>query len=432
MSGKKAGGGQGSAKLTFLSQWYAPEPTTVPMVTSQILSDLEFDLQVITGIPNRPNGIVHRGYRAWKLKREDWEGIALLRTPLYPNHSTAILKRMLNYLSWATSATFFGLRNMKNSSVNVVHCTPATTALPPFVARKLFGVPYILIIQDLWPDSVTESGFVPQGRISGIAMDALRRGVLSLYENAAQLVVISPGMKTVLEERGISSDKISVVYNSIDEKTYHPESRELGWRFENSLGENDFVLFYAGNQGAAQDLTPLIKAVASFSLKERVHLVLAGDGVEHETLKALAKKLSPSRIHFVGRVDPTTVRRIQRASDLCVVSLKKSPLFNITMPSKVQSLMAAGLPILGVVEGDAAHIIKDARAGLTASPGDAESIANVIRVATHTAGDELESWGSNGYQYYTEYMSNKVRGMRLSRVINKVLDGHSGNKRGVE
>lgn len=408
-------------RVCLISQWYAPEPTSVPVLTAHELQRSDYSVHVLTGIPNRPDGIVHKGYRAWRTQRECRDGIQLTRTPLYPNHSPSVPKRMLNYLSWALSVSLFGINRLREADVNVVHCTPATSALPALIAKRVFGVPYVVIIQDLWPDTVTASGFLKSGRVTQLVVKALDRFVAQLYGGAERVIVISPGMAETLEQRGIPRSRIDVVFNSVDESIYRPRPRDLSMREQLGVERSDFVLFYAGNQGAAQDLSTLIRAVGLAAEEAHVKLVMAGWGVQHDSLIELAESVAPGRVRFLGRIRPAEVRRAQSAADLCVVALKDDPLFRITMPSKLQSLLAAGVPILGVVAGDPARVISTARAGVVAEPGNVLSVLSAINSAAEVGLEERGDWGRNGHAYYAEIMASVVRSQKLRDVVEEVI-----------
>lgn len=415
-------------RVCFVTQWYAPEPTSVPVLTAMALQHSGMSVRVLTGIPNLPDGRVYRGYRAWKPRRESHEGIDLMRAPLYPNHSTSALKRMGNYLSWALSAAVVGLPLLRRADVSVVHCTPATAALPALVGKFLFRTPYVIIVQDLWPDTVTASGFLSaSGTTTRLITRGLNALVKQLYGRADRVVVISPGMGELLKERGIDARRLRLVYNSVDEGVYRPEPRDNSPRAEFGISDESFLIMYAGNQGSAQDLATLVRAVGSLSLERSVHLVLVGWGVQQALLKDLATSSAPGRVHFVDRLSPADVRRIQNAADMCVVSLKNDPLFRITVPSKLQALLASGLPILGIVAGDAARIIEQSGAGLVATPGDPDSVADTIRGAVAMDPDELRALGKRGQAFYASEMSSARRAVLLSQLVREVV---AGNVRG--
>lgn len=411
----------GPPKVTFVTQWYAPEPTSVPVLTAEQLRSAGMSVRVLTGIPNLPDGRVYRGYRAWKPRRETHEGIGLLRAPLYPNHSTSAVKRMANYLSWALSAVVIGLPQLRRSDVSVVHCTPATAALPALMGKLLFWTPYVVIVQDLWPDTVISSGFLKSSTWTKVIATWLNALVKQLYGRADRVVVISPGMGELLKERGIDPLRLRLVYNSVDEEAYRPEPRDDSARAELGVDEGSFLIMYAGNQGSAQDLATLVRAVGDLDVGRPVHLVLVGWGVERGALADLAASRAPGRVHFVDRLPPSEVRRIQNAADLCAVSLKDDPLFKITIPSKLQALLASGLPILGIVSGDAAQIIDASGAGFIATPGDPQSVREAIRRALEMEPDALRALGERGHTFYAGQMSSDRRSHLLSQIVSEVV-----------
>lgn len=414
-AGLPPSGDLAARQVTFVSQWFPPEPVSVPPLTARELAATGYRVSVLTGIPNLPEGRTYRGYRPWKFYREEYTGLRVLRTPLFPNHSTSALPRMANYVSWAISASIAGLPTLKRSDVNVVHCTPVTAAIPALVARMLFRVPYVLIIQDLWPDSVAASGFVTNkiaSRLVSIFAGSMTR---LLYRKASRLIAISTGMANLLGERGYNN--VSVVFNSVEEEIYSPQQRSGDARQRLGLASDDFVLVYAGNQGAAQSLATLVQAVGSMPEAPRVRLILVGWGIERKRLEQLSKEVAPGRVVFVDRVNPKEVRSIQSSADLCVVSLKDDALFRVTVPSKLQTLMASGLPILGVVAGDAAVLIMQSRSGFIARPGDAQSVRNAIAKAVAEGPERLGARGREGHRYYRTEMSSPSRAAKLDAIV---------------
>lgn len=418
---KRSGGPAGKTRIVLITQWYSPEPVSVPILTAKELEDAGFKVEVLTGIPNLPDGVVHAPYKAWKIYNEIVEGIPVRRAPLYPNHSSSAVKRMLNYLSWAFSATFVGWSNLINSDVNVVHCTPATAAIPALFARWLTGTPYVVIIQDLWPDTVSASGFVRNRIANKIISDILDIAVNILYRNAAQIAVISPGMGNTLLNRGFRSDRLTSIFNSVDEGVFQPQEIDPHVRARYKISDDAFFLVYAGNQGSAQNLKPLLQAVASLE-KERVEILMVGWGVERKELEKLALESGSGNIQFLDRVSPTEVRVIQSAANLSVVSLKDDPLFRITIPSKLQTLLASGRAILGVVSGDPGRIIRESKSGFVAEPGNVESIRHAIKEAQSLSSQALEEMGNSGREYYLSYMSSSQRSDALRRLVEKARD----------
>jgi glycosyltransferase involved in cell wall biosynthesis len=196
-----------------------------------------------------------------------------------------------------------------------------------------------------------------------------------------------------------------VVYNWADEKVMQPTEPEPGLRARLGLSDDDFLLMYAGNHGPAQRIDVVIDAVAQLTDLPDVHLVLVGDGVEKDGLMARAARSRPGRVHFLNPVPPDRLAARMAAADLHLVSLADKPLFRITLPSKVQSILACGQPVLACAPGDAARIVRDAGAGFAAPPGNAASLAEVIRLARETPRSRLRAMGRAGRHHYLTQMS---------------------------
>lgn len=113
-------------KAVFVSQWYPPEPAEVPRGIAKALASQGFDVSVLTGVPNYPTGVVADGYRASRASSETIDRLNVKRTPLYPSHDQSAIRRMLNYASWAFSATLLGQRPLRSADVVLVYSSPAT------------------------------------------------------------------------------------------------------------------------------------------------------------------------------------------------------------------------------------------------------------------------------------------------------------------
>jgi glycosyltransferase involved in cell wall biosynthesis len=354
--------------------------------------------------------------------KQSWDGLPVLRTPLYPNHSRSAVGRMANYLSYAASATMFGSSVLRRADVALVYSSPATAALPAMAARLRWGTPYVLMIMDLWPDSVFGSGFLSDGAARRIAQTALVRFTNQTYRWADHITVSSPGMRDVLQQRGVPESKLSVVYNWADEKLMQPcaPSYELRSR----LGLTDeFVVMYAGNLGSAQRLDIAVRAMGRLRDVADVHLVLVGAGIEAGPLRMLVDELRLRTVHFVDAVPPEMMPAIMASADVQLVSLADDPLFRITMPSKIQSILACGQPMVAAIAGDAARVVRDAGAGFVSRPGDDSELAEVLRQARNTPRQRLLAMGQAGHDYYNQVMSESTNSWALADIVRAAARG---------
>lgn len=412
----------GRLQVGFISQWFPPEPAIVPANIFDAI-DKHFDVVAITGQPNYPEGVLHDGFKAGAISYAVESGRKVRRTPLYPDHSSSTIGRVLNYCSWALSATLFARREVRGSDVNFVYASPIMAALPAMAAKAIHGVPFVLNIQDLWPDSVFATGFIRNGPLRKIAEWSINRFANLSYRMASAVIIISPGMAQVLELRGVDPSKIHLVYNWADESTIdHHEGSDERVRFELGVQPDTKLLIYAGNVGAAQELHHLVRALSVLAAEGQMncHLVIIGDGVELPRIRAMVRDLSlEEHVDFLGRIPSTEVPKFLASADASVVSLGSSPLFHHTMPSKVQSVLSCGSPIFVIGEGDVADVAVESGAGW-ATPSEQESLVRELR--KFATGHQGRGRRAAAASFYQQKMSESIGTEKLASILRAVAN----------
>ncbi|MBB1054737.1 glycosyltransferase family 4 protein [Dietzia sp. B44] len=413
-------------KIGYVTQWFDPETgsAATPGIIARALTARGHDVEVLTGFPNYPEGRLYDGYGIAPYKREARGGMTVHRAPLIPTHESRAISRILNYSSFAAGATAVGARVLRDADVVLVHSTPATVAVPALAAKALYGVPFVPMIQDLWPDTVTSSGFLGDNPSSGVER-TLHRFCDSVYRQAAHIAVISPGMSDSIQRRGIPPEKITFAPNWVDETTFHPELKDDELRRSFGL-DRPFVVMYAGNFGEFQALDVVLAAAERLKARTDIQFALVGGGVMEQPLKRIAAEKRLDNMVFVPSQPFSAMTKVLALGDLHLVSLQDLPLFRITLPSKLQATLAAGKPLVGTVRGDAATVIKDSGAGRTSSPGDPDDLA---RVVTQMADDPegTAAMGRAGREYYERVFSEDSSAGRLVSVLEMAA---SNRKRG--
>ncbi|MGH3457712.1 glycosyltransferase family 4 protein [Aeromicrobium sp.] len=400
----------------YLTQWFHPEPVSVPVGIAKALRRRGHDVEVLTGAPNYPSGAVLPGYRALQWSHEVRDGISVRRVPLVPGHDSSARRRMTNYLSWAFSATVFGFRTLRRADVALIYSSPASAALPAMIWRRIARTPYVLLVQDIWPDSVFATGFLARGAARPIARSGLSWFCSWAYRSAAHIAVISPGAIDLLASRGVSRDKISLVYNWTDE----PQDDQLdprAARLELGLPPDAFVITYAGNLGPAQGLDVVIEAADEIRELKDVQVLLAGDGLAAADLRELVRSLGCENVTLTGPLPREKMGLVRSASDVQLVCLADDPLFRVTMPSKVQAILASGTAAIAIGAGDAATVIEESGAGWSVPAGNRTALAEAFRIARHESRDALIARGQAGRAYYRRNMSEAIGGDRLDTIL---------------
>lgn len=387
-------------KILMLTQWFTPEPTFKGLAFAKELQRLGHEVEVLTGFPNYPGGKIYSGYRVKLWQREAMDGVRVIRVALYPSHDGSGVRRVLNYLSFSLTSLFLGPFMVRKPEVVYVY-NLITLAWSAVFLRWLYGCKIVYDIQDLWPESVASSGMMKNRYL--LKMSHL----LSLwaYRQADQIVVLSPGFKKNLQERGVPAEKIVVIYNWAQEDT--PQLKLINDDFVFPLElEHTFKVVFAGTMGIMQGLDTVLDA-ALISLKNtpNVRFVLIGDGIAKDGLMKQAEDLGLTNIIFVPRRPMNEMGRFFTWADALLVHLKKDELFRITIPSKTQAYLAAGRPIVMAVTGDAAELIKDAQAGVCCEPEEPQAMAACIRKLSLLPLKDLDNMGINGKNYYDQNLS---------------------------
>lgn len=400
-------------RILMVSQWFTPEPFFKGLPFAKALRDRGHEVEVLTGFPNYPEGKLYPGYRQRLLQRETMEGVSVLRVPLYPSHDASAVRRAANYSGFAVSSASIGAFAVRPADVMYVYHPPATVALPAMVIGRMRRIPFVYDIQDLWPDALRATGMMNNGSIHKI-MDLWCRWT---YRAAARIVVLSPGFKEKLVERGVPAEKVEVIYNWCEEGQIRKGSRNEALARELGLAGR-FNVVFAGTIGKAQSLDSVLEAARLLAdTIPAVRFVLIGGGIEVERLKRISVERGLQNVLFLPRRPFSEIGEILDLADVLFVHLKDDPLFRITIPSKIQAYLAMGKPILAGVRGDAAELVRRAGAGLACAPEDAGSIAGAVGTLFHTPKAKLEEMGESGRRFYLRELAMGIGVGRFEEVF---------------
>ncbi len=409
-----------SARVLFLTQWFEPEPVMKGLGFVRGLIAQGLDVEVATGFPNYPSGRIAKGYRLRPWQREVMDGVTVRRLWLWPSHDGSSLGRAANYLSFFLSALVFCLfRSGRYDAIYVYH-PPITVGLAAALAGMITRRPFLLEVQDLWPDSVAASGMSGTGRMARVLGPICR----FVYRRAAHVVGQSNGMTARLVERGVPADRASTIVNWADEALARP----AGLYPVESLGfQGRFNVVYGGNLGKVQGLETLIQA-AERAGREAPDLLLTliGDGVERDRLAALIEQSGARHVQLKPGVPQSQIGDVFAAADVLALHLIDDPLFEITIPSKTQFYMAMGRPILIGVRGEAAAMITAAEAGLAVPPADVEAMAAAMIRLARMSCSERDAIGARARAAYDQHYSRDRAIQRTAGLIRWVLGEPGG------
>jgi glycosyltransferase involved in cell wall biosynthesis len=268
-------------------------------------------------------------------------------------------------------------------------------------------LPYFLHVQDLWPDSLIASGMVPEGWIGDRAAAMIRRIVKVTERKATRVGVISPGVRDLILDRHPELDPAKIVYapNPTNEQLFRPVDeirQDLG--IEPSSSDTVEVM-YAGAIGDVQGLDTVLDAAALLRDRANVRLVLYGDGISRERLQRRVAEENLHNVRFPGRVEQDQIPELIAKAHVQLVSLASSDFLRFTTPSKIPSLLASGVPIVGQIGGDGADLIRAADAGYVVEPGDPAALADAIARMADGGPRQWHDFGTSGRRYYSSHLS---------------------------
>ncbi len=190
-----------------------------------------------------------------------------------------------------------------------------------------------------------------------------------------------------------------------------------------------FRIMFAGNIGAAQDFETIITAAERLKAYPDIHWVILGDGRMAAWVKdQIEKRRLGGTVHLLGRHPVESMPRFFSLADAMLVTLKKQPIFSLTVPAKVQSYLACGKPLIAALDGEGARIVREAAAGLTPSAENPEELANAVLEMYRMSGAEREAMGARGRQYFEIHFERNVLLGRLDEWLNGLKKGGTMSK----
>lgn len=408
-------------KVTFLCQYFPPEmgaPAARTYEHARYWVENGHEVTVITGFPNHPTGVIHPNYRNNWVKRETVEGIELLRTRIYVTPNKGFTKRILNFLSFFASSLFFGAFMTKRPDVIVGTSPQFFCAVAAWMLSRIKRVPFVFEVRDIWPESAIELGMLKNRWL----IRALEAVEMFLYRQAEVIIPVAESTKPYLIEKGIPAEKIKIVPNGIDAKFLAlPSDSPLQARAELGL-EDKFIISYIGTHGISHALKVVLQAAEKLREDDRFHFLFIGEGADKEALQRRAAELKLSNITFMNAQPRERLLAFYRASDVSLVPLRRLPVFQKVLPSKLFELMGNGCPIICSVEGEAAALVKSANAGLCIEPENVEALLAAIQ-RLHGDAALRQQLGANGQKFVTTYYLRSMLADNFLKAISEVVTG---------
>lgn len=399
-------------KILIVTQYFWPETFRINDLCLG-LKERGNEVVVLTGIPNYPKGKFYKGYNLLKNRTEYWNGIKIYRSILYPRKNGKGINLILNYLLFPFLASFRLLFiKEKFDKIFVYQLSPITSSIPAVLAKYIYKVPIYFWVQDLWPMSLVDAGNIKNKLVISL-FDKLTK---ALYNQSYKILVQSKGFTDYIHKQGVNLDKIC----------YFPNSAESFYKIlttPNLYTEKfpkGFNLVFAGNIGEAQSFNTLIDAAGIIKNNGiQVNWIILGEGrMKIDIQKKIELLNLNDTFYFLGSYPAEEMPLFFANADALIVSLKKSQIFSLTIPSKIQSYLACGKPIIGSLDGSGASIIEEALAGFTSPVEQPDLLAEAISKLYYSPLEERKQLGMNGRKYFEKEFEREILLDKLESILN--------------
>jgi colanic acid biosynthesis glycosyl transferase WcaI len=408
--------------ILYVSQYFPPEMGAPAARVHELAREwlrMGHRVTVLTGFPNHPNGHVPPEYRRL-LRRgticEQVDGIDVVRTWLYPAPNRFPMERILNYTSFFVSAAVRGTWLSRPDVVIGTSPQLLVGAAAWAVARR-YRRPFVFEVRDLWPESLPASGVSRIGSPLYRALDALAG---FLYRSADLIVPLTERFRQIIARRSPQAP-MAVVENGVDTSLFRPLRDRDALKVKFGLMDR-FVVSYIGTIGFAHGLHAVLKAAAELKTRRpEVLFLLVGEGAEREKLQAEASALGLDNVRFIGQRPRSEIPEYVTASDVCLVLLRRSELFETVLPSKMLEFMACSRPVLVGVGGLARSLTEESGGGIYLTPESHEELAHAVCRLRDDA-RLVTQLGANGYRFVRERFTRAAKASAYLNALQQVVN----------
>ncbi len=404
-------------RILVVTDRFIPEispPCFRTMEHAQVWKKLGHEVTVLTCAPNSPHGKVFPGYRNRLYQTEVMDGIRVIRIWSYMTSNEGIVKRSLDYLSFALMAIFFFWR-LPKFDIMVASSPPLFVPVGVYGLSLLRRRPWVFELRDLWPASIAAVG-LKMGRV----MRLLTRLEMFLYRKADRIVAVTPAFIEELSERGIPREKMDLATNGVNTETFNNGNVKFDARERLGIKKDEFLAAYIGAVGAAHGLKTILDAAELCRERPEIRFLIIGEGADRANLEKEAAERNITNLMFRDFVPHDDIPSYLAALDVGIVHLKPHRVFRTVIPSKIFEFMAMGTPMIFAVEGCSAEIVKKAGAGYCIPSGDPRAMADAISELQNDP-QRLKQMGRQGKEAVANEFSREAKAKEMLRSFEIVL-----------
>ncbi len=354
------------------------------------------EVTVLTPIPDYPQGRFFDGYGVFKRRDEFVNGVRVIRTLVTPRRYGSAKWLGLNYMTYTLFATLRGIwqgLTAKYDSIIVHETSPVMVGIPAVIVKKIQKIPLYFWVLDLWPESLKAAGGINNAKILGI----FKSLTSWIYRNSDKILMSSKGFSKSICGMGDFASKLHFFPNWVDSALTDSSNDVIPLDFPKG-----FNVLFAGNIGEAQDMPGILDAAEKLKGKG-VNFILVGDGRKRDWVIEQIEKRGLVNVICPGRFPLSSMPNFFRKADVLFLALTDNPIFALTVPAKLQAYMSSGKPVVAMINGEGADVIKEADCGWVVSARDSDDLAHLLENLSSMTKDVLEEKGNNGLKYCLDH-----------------------------
>lgn len=389
-------------KILFVCQYYFPERIGLTDICEELVKR-NYDVTVLTGLPNYPEGVVPKEYKFFRRRKEVINGVNVRRCFEIGRRKGKIWLA-LNYISFLFSSVFHIL--FFGGSYDRIVCyqhSPITMGIPAVLYKKLYKNKLILYCFDLWPESLKTYNIMEENIIFKI-LNAVSKYV---YTNCDKILISSkPFCEYLINRHHIKKDLI----------VYLPQhSKDFKTKQKKKHSDDKVHFLFAGNIGKMQNIECIVKAANEIKSSNNFIIDIVGYGSNYENLVELTKKLDLEKnIIFHGQKNQKEMFLFYQNADVMLLTLKGNNFVSKTLPLKLQSYMSTGKPVLASIEGAAKEVIDESGCGICVKPDDYKELSKKMEYFIENK-QSLKDMGKKARKYYE-------KNFNFNKIMDKFID----------
>lgn len=345
------------------------------------------------------------------IRNEQVGKVHVCRTLTYSQLHRSYLGRLWGFISFSISCPI-ALFLRKKPDLIIGSSPPIFPIFSTWLVCKLRGIPFIMEVRDLWPESAIQMGILKNKPLIKIMtwMEKI------LYSRARTIITLTDGIRNNICERGWPKDKVVLVHCGVDTTQLYPDIEAgLAIRKHYNLEEKKIVLYF-GALGEANNISVILRAAKHLKHNDDIVFMLVGDGMQRKAIEQAVEKMKLTNLMLHKAVPKDRARAYINAADLCLVTLLDIPLFDGALPTKLFDYMACNKPVLCGVQGEAKRLIDEAQAGFTFAPNDEKQLADLI-LKTLQEIDNTPSTAINSF----EFIKNNYGAPQMNKLIEALI-----------